>query len=119
MGLLDSRHGASVTDNSIFRAHCAKYEAEFMKDMDDLGVRRPDVLTRVTEYVPQIEEFVAKIIANGFAYESNGSVYFNTKKYKQAGRDYPKLRPGGSSDLLAEGEGSISVEGSEKLNETE
>lgn len=119
MALMDKRHGASVTDNNIFRAHCARYEAEFMKDMDDLGVRRPDVLTRVTEYVPEIELFIAKIIENGFAYASNSSVYFNTKKYLQAGRDYPKLRPGGSSDLLAEGEGSISMEGSEKQNETD
>merc|ERR1712166_716541 len=119
MALMDKRHGASVTDNNIFRAHCARYEAEFMKDMDDLGVRRPDVLTRVTEYVPEIELFIAKIIENGFAYASHSSVYFNTKKYLQAGRDYSKLRPGGSSDLLAEGEGSISMEGSEKQNETD
>ncbi len=34
--------------------------------MDDLNIRRPDVLTRVSEYVPEIERFVDRIIDNGF-----------------------------------------------------
>ena len=43
-----------------------------------LNVRPPDVLTRVSEYVPEIVTFVEKIIANGAAYEVDGSVYFDT-----------------------------------------
>ncbi|CAB0029261.1 unnamed protein product [Trichogramma brassicae] len=38
---------------------------------------KPNVLTRVSEYVPEIVAFIEKIIDNGFAYESNGSVYFD------------------------------------------
>jgi cysteinyl-tRNA synthetase len=38
--LIDARLGHTVNDNAVFRAHCAKYEAEFMEDMDALGVRR-------------------------------------------------------------------------------
>lgn len=48
-----------------------------------LGVEPPDVLTRVSEYVPNIVKFIEKIIENGFAYESNGSVYFDVIKYKK------------------------------------
>ena len=50
--------------------------------MDLLGVRRPDVVTRVVEYIPDVITFVQKIIDNGMAYESNGSVYFDTQKFR-------------------------------------
>ena len=48
-----------------------------------LGVDPPDIMTRVSEYIPEIVEFIKKIVDNGFAYESNGSVYFDVSKYKQ------------------------------------
>lgn len=38
--------------------------------MDLLGTRRPTVLTRVTEYMPQIVEYIQRITDNGFAYTS-------------------------------------------------
>ena len=40
-----------------------------------------DVVTRVSEYVPQIVDYVAKIIENGYAYEANNSVYFDVAKF--------------------------------------
>lgn len=42
----------------------------------------PDYLTRVTEYVPEIVAFIKRIVENGYAYESNGSVYFDIKAYE-------------------------------------
>ena len=39
--------------------------------MARLRVRRPDTVTRVTEYVPEIVAFVQKVIDNGYAYESD------------------------------------------------
>ena len=51
-------------------------------------------MTRVSEYVPEIIEFIEKIIANGFGYESNGSVYFDTIKFdKTPNHYYAKLVP--------------------------
>ncbi len=50
--------------------------------MDALGCRRPDVLTRVSEYVPEIIAYVQQIISNGMAYEANGSVYFDTNSFR-------------------------------------
>lgn len=79
--------------------------------MARLRVRLPDTLTRVTEYVPEIVAFVERIIANGFAYESKGNVYFDTGAFERAdGHTYPKLQPGskGNSELLEEGEGDKS-----------
>lgn len=37
---------------------CVTLQAEFFGDMDALGVRRPDVLTRVVEYLPEIIQYV-------------------------------------------------------------
>jgi cysteinyl-tRNA synthetase len=37
---------------------CTVLQAEFFADMDALGVRRPDVLTRVVEYLPEIVSYV-------------------------------------------------------------
>ena len=77
--------------------------------MDRLRVRRPDIVTRVTEYVPEIVAFVDRIIKNGYAYEAEGSVYFDTLAFDGAkGHHYAKLEPWskGNRDLLEEGEGS-------------
>jgi hypothetical protein len=67
--------GATVTDISIFTSLAKKFEAEFHSDMQRLGVRPADILTRVSEYVPEIIAFIQQIIDKGYAYQtSDGSV---------------------------------------------
>jgi cysteinyl-tRNA synthetase len=111
---LDREQGHLVTDHSVFNAHSRKYEKEFMDDMKALGIRDPDVLTRVTEYVPKIVAFVEKIIAKGMAYTSNGSVYLSLDALQAAGHNYRKLKPAGPGGAavtaaeMAEGEGALS-----------
>jgi len=110
---LDREKGHLITDHAVFNAHARKYEREFMEDMEALGIREPDVLTRVTEYVPQIIEFVEKIIAKGMAYKSNGSVYLSLDEFQAKGHNYRKLNPAGpggaatSAAEMAEGEGAL------------
>lgn len=97
-----------MSDPAIFRALAAFWEDKFFKDMDRLRVRRPDTLTRVTEYVPEIAEFVKRIMENGYAYEHEGSVYFDTVAFDSSeNHTYAKLEPWskGNRELLAEGEG--------------
>eukprot|EP01027_Heterolobosea_sp_BB2_P020529 GEZU01029287.1.p1 GENE.GEZU01029287.1~~GEZU01029287.1.p1 ORF type:complete len:781 (+),score=306.65 GEZU01029287.1:102-2444(+) len=109
---LDDKYGSTVHDQKIFKDHAAKYEAEFMEDMKRLNVRMPDVLTRVTEYIPEIIQYVQKIIDNGFAYESNGSVYFDTVAFDNSENHfYAKLQPWsvGDKELAEEGEGQLSL----------
>jgi cysteinyl-tRNA synthetase len=48
-----------------------------------LNVEPPEVLTRVTEYMPEIITFIKRIIDNGYAYASNGSVYFDIEKFRE------------------------------------
>lgn len=116
---LDKQQGATVTDPKIFRELAAYWEADFDKDMGALNVRRPTVTTRVSEYVPEIVQFVQKIIDNGFAYqtEDDGSVYFDTTAFEAGGKHfYAKLQPWnrGQQDLIDEGEGSLSAKRSGK-----
>lgn len=112
-----------IDDKIIMRANEQKkdfaeisrrMETEFFKDCEALNIKLPSVITRVTEYVPEIVAFIQKIIDNGYAYESNGSVYFNVVKYGNAeNHSYAKLEPTnvGNMELLAEGEGALTAEG--------
>jgi len=86
-------------------------EASFFADMAALNVMPPDAITRVTDYVPEIVTYIERIFANGYCYESNGSVYFDTAAFAKSGKRYGKLEPGkvGDLTLLAEGEGALST----------
>lgn len=64
------------------------YEDEFFKDMRRLNVREPTVITKVTNYVAKIADFIDALVRKRYAYESNGSVYFDVAKYKTE-YDYP------------------------------
>lgn len=104
--------GSQVTDPSIARSLAAFWEREFFKDMDRLNVRRPDTLTRVTEYVPEIAAFVQKVVENGYAYSADGSVYFDTRAFDgKNGHSYAKLQPWskGNRELLEDGEGKFAI----------
>ena len=109
---LDSLYKDTIDarDHTIFTDVTKYWEADFMKDMDALNVMRPDIITRVTTYVPQIATFVEKIVQKGFAYEADGSVYFDIAAFEKAGNHYARLRPESRNDkaLQEEGEGSLS-----------
>jgi cysteinyl-tRNA synthetase len=88
-----------------------KYEAEFFEDMDALNVLRPTHVTRVTEYMPKIIAFIARIVDNGFGYPAeDGSVYFNVPAFLES-HFYAKCKPSAVNDLqlLGEGEGDLAT----------
>ncbi len=58
----------------------------FLKDMDALNVRRPDVYAKATEQIAPISEIVSSLIEQGYAYESQGCVYFSVKKDPEFGQ---------------------------------
>mmetsp|Transcript_16773 Transcript_16773/g.29386 ORF Transcript_16773/g.29386 Transcript_16773/m.29386 type:complete len:772 (+) Transcript_16773:380-2695(+) len=98
--------------NESFVALARRMEASFFKDFRMLNCKPPTLITRVSEYIPEIINYVEKIISHGFGYVSpSGSVYFDTMAFKNAGYNYLKLVPeaAGNVELLQEGEGVLST----------
>lgn len=101
----------STESNVEFTALASKYEHEFLQDMQVLGVQLPDIMTRVSEYVPEIISFIQVLVNKGIAYETSSSVYFSVQQFEALGHTYGKLMPEqiGNLKLLAEGEGSLTA----------
>ncbi len=63
-----------------------KYTKEYFDDMDALNVKRPNVSPRATEHIKEIIEFTKVLLEKGFAYEVNGSVYYDVSKFPEYGK---------------------------------
>lgn len=64
-----------------------RFIAAFKEDTKALNIKEATMNPRVMEHIPDIIEFVQVLMDKGFAYESNGDVYYRTRKFK----DYGKL----------------------------
>ncbi|MBM2825932.1 MAG: cysS, partial [Dehalococcoidales bacterium] len=64
-----------------------KYTSSFREDMKALNVEPPDETPRATAEIPQILEIIQGLVAKGYAYPANGSVYFRVRNVA----DYGKL----------------------------
>ncbi|TKC14253.1 cysteine--tRNA ligase [Robertmurraya kyonggiensis] len=58
----------------------------YHEDVHALGCRKADVHPRVTENMDIIIDFINTLIEKGFAYESEGDVYYHTRKFKEYGK---------------------------------
>jgi cysteinyl-tRNA synthetase len=74
-----------------------EFEKIFYEDMDALGLLRADVYPRVTEHIDDIISLVMKLVDKGYAYVSEGGVYFSVEKVK----DYGKLSRQSLKDMIA------------------
>lgn len=58
----------------------------FFEDTEALEVQKPNHTPRVMESIPDIITFIEALIDNGFAYESDGDVYYRTRKFEKYGQ---------------------------------
>lgn len=63
-----------------------KYTYNYFRDMDKLGVQRPDISPRATGHIIEQIEMVKKLLENGHAYETNGNVYFDVSSDEEYGK---------------------------------
>ncbi len=85
-----------IDDKIIHRAHkenttakkvAEKYEKEYYKDMEILGIDSVDKYARAGDYMEEIIRQIKKLMQKGYAYETENGVYFRVSKFK----DYGKL----------------------------
>jgi cysteinyl-tRNA synthetase len=76
-----------------------KYMNAFHRNMRQLHTKEPSIEPRATGHILEQQEFIEKLIKKGYAYEKNGSVYFDVLKYskkynygKLSGRTLEKLQ---------------------------
>lgn len=75
------------------------YTLRYHKAMDLLHVLPPSIEPKASGHIIEQIEFVEKILNAGYAYESDGSVYFDVEKYNQNYR-YGKLSGRNIDDML-------------------
>lgn len=61
------------------------YTEKFMIDLDKLNIEKPEIICKATEHIKDMEEYVQKIIKNGYAYETKDTIYFDTSKLDKYG----------------------------------
>ncbi len=62
-----------------------KFINAFMEDTEAVNIEPATMHPRATENIPEIIEFIADLIDKGFAYESEGDVYYRARKFKHYG----------------------------------
>ncbi len=83
----------------------------FHKDMDDLGILRPDVMPKATKCLDHIRSFIKELEEKGAAYSVDGDVYFSVMKHP----DYGKLSGRDLQEQQLNADGRVSeTEGSRK-----
>ncbi|MBN2270943.1 MAG: cysteine--tRNA ligase [Sedimentisphaerales bacterium] len=79
------------------------YTRSFFEDMDKLNCVRPDISPRASGHITEQIELVKTLLQKGYAYEVNGSVYFEVAKFaeygKLSGRSIDQMQAGARVDV--------------------
>ena len=82
-----------------------KYMNTFHRNMDDLNVTPPSIEPRASGHIIEQIQVIKDIQENGYAYEANGSIYFDVEKYNQkykygiiSGRNLDNIKTAGRTE---------------------
>jgi cysteinyl-tRNA synthetase len=78
-----------------------KYTVDFHRVLDKFNFLPPTIEPTATGHIIEQIELTQKLIETGFAYESQGSVYFDVLEYNKRGLNYGELNNRNIEDLLA------------------
>lgn len=82
----------------------------FWEDFDALGNERPDIAPRATHHIPEMIDIISRLLENGHAYESDGSIYYRISAFP----DYGKLSKINFSGNIAGGSERVDTDKYEK-----
>ncbi len=77
---------AAIKEHKHPMALAEYYTASYFTDMDKLLCLRPDISPRATGHIPEQVELAKTLVDKGYAYEVNGSVYFEVAKFPEYGK---------------------------------
>jgi len=81
----------------------APYIQYFWEDFDALGNERPEVTPRATHHIAEMIDIISKLLENGHAYESDGSIYYRITAFPDYGKlskiNFSGNRDGGSERI--------------------
>lgn len=100
----DSDNGEDKMQKSAAREHKSAYEIAdfyeraFFSDCAKLNIRKPSVVERATKHIDMYIKMIEKLLDTGYAYESNGNIYFDVTKannyYRLSGKNPEELYVG-------------------------
>lgn len=108
--LLDNGEDRMLKQSRIDKVHpmqiAESITRSYFEDMDALNVLRPDISPRATGHIIEQIEIVKQLMGKGYAYEVNGSVYFDVRKFKEygklSGRSIEEMREGTRIEVKTE-----------------
>ena len=74
----------------------AYYTKVFKDDCEKLNIRWPDIVSPATENIEEYIKIIIELLNKGYAYVSNGNVYYDTSKFK----NYYELSGRNKEDLM-------------------
>ncbi|MBI2195508.1 MAG: cysteine--tRNA ligase [Candidatus Levybacteria bacterium] len=64
-----------------------RYTKSFLEDIEKLNISIEDIVSpKATDYIPQMISYIKDLVKKGFAYERDGSVYFDISKFGNYGK---------------------------------
>jgi len=82
--------------------HTKKFEDMFFRDIDRLNIERAEFYPAATQHIPEMIDFIRKLLDRGFAYRSGGSIYYRISSFARYGAlshmDIESLKAGARVD---------------------
>jgi cysteinyl-tRNA synthetase len=93
----------AARDGVTVQQYTAKYTQAFLEDSATLDIEQP-ILVRATEHIQEMADFIAQLVAKGYAYRTDdGSYYFRIAKFPEYGKlskkDFAGMTDGARVDV--------------------
>jgi len=108
----DKLEKAALKEKKTAKEIAEFYTKDFWQMIEMMGVQKPDVVCKATEYIKEMIELVKKLEEKGVSYKTSDGIYFDTSKFK----DYGRL---GRLDVKGLQEGARVKKNPEKKNPTD